>query len=152
MLCGFRAGSWLLAVPPSQPPLRGEKPPLFPASPWQRTAWQPPCHAVCPSPGTGLYATCTVFCDAEELFIIYCTTAIEIYFAIRGGKKKSLWPVCFFCFEGGRRCRRAKGSGAGDRVRYVGLLSWEGGFGSEPCGAEEGGHLLEAGESPVFPW
>lgn len=59
---------------------------------------------MCPGPGTSgsLYATCTVFCDAEELFIIDCITAIEIYFAIRGRKKIAL--ACLFLLilrEGG---------------------------------------------------
>lgn len=45
-------------------------------------------HGPCPGTSGSLYATCTVFCHAEELFIIYCITAVEIYFAIRGGKKK----------------------------------------------------------------
>jgi len=58
----------------------------------RRTAQQPLHAALCPGPGTSssLYATHTLFCRAEELFIIYCITAVEIYFAIRGGKKNRL--------------------------------------------------------------
>lgn len=58
----------------------------------ERTAQQPPAGPWYQQ--SHVYATCTVFCHAEEPFIIYCITAVEIYFPIRGEKKTVL--ACFF--------------------------------------------------------
>lgn len=124
-LCGIRVMNQLPSVPqPAEFSLvsspcacsQGEKPSL-PLRHGrgevhkQRVAQQPPHTAACPGTSGSLYAICTVFCHAKDLFIIYCITAVEIYFAIRGAKKKSPWPVSFFseaCDLGvcGGPCRR----------------------------------------------
>lgn len=75
-MVGLISSPWACSHCCSSPEVAGER--------------QPSCVAVCLGTSGSMYATCTKFCHAEELFIIHCITAIEIYFAIRGVKKNCL--------------------------------------------------------------
>lgn len=69
-----------------------------------------------------------IFCHVQELFVIYCMTAVKIYFAIRGGKLIAL--ACFVLFFslrllGWGELQESTEDGSGSRIRYVGFLFWE---------------------------
>lgn len=85
MLCSTRTSEPAAACPFSYCP--------GPGGPFLAVAGDTPALALALAatvPRCNLY----VFCQVQELFIIYCITAVKIYFAIRGGKEIAL--ACFF--------------------------------------------------------
>lgn len=118
--------SFLVLAARPAPPSRVKKPllSLHPAAVWQgRGVQEEDCTAVTCWPlvpaVSHVYATCTVFCHAEEPFIIYCITAVEIYFPIRGEKKKTKlsrpvsFPRLWISLGWGWQKKKGKGSRTG---------------------------------------